>query len=105
MAITAHFTADFDDFVRGTKQAEGALVGLEGKTDDFAKEFNQAFAGVDIQKLLSDPVGGATDAIEGLTGVLPPMVQGAVAAAGALVALGTAAYKLAEWTAETAGHL
>src|SRR5262245_44752302 len=105
MAITAHFTADFDDFVKGTRDAGAALTGLEGQSVDFSKEFNTAFAGLDIQRLLTDPVDGASAAIEGLTGFLPPMAQGAIAAAGALTAVGTAVYQLASYTADTAAHL
>src|SRR5262245_19102573 len=105
MAITAHFTADFDDFVKGTRDAGAALTGLEGQSVDFSKEFNTAFAGLDIQRLLTDPVDGASAAIEGLTGFLPPMAQGAIAAAGALTAVCTAVYQLASYTADTAAHL
>lgn len=69
MAITAEFLADFSSFEQGTKQATAALDNFEGKTATVSKDINNAFAGIDIQKLLSDPVGGATAALEGLVGL------------------------------------
>jgi hypothetical protein len=105
MPVTAEFLADFSSFERGTKEAATALEGLEGKTADFSKEFTDAFAGADIKKLLSDPVGGATTAMEGLIGTLSPFAQGAIALAGSVAVVGGAAYKLASWSAEAAANL
>jgi hypothetical protein len=105
MPITAEFLADFSDFTRGAKEGERALNGLEQESKDFAKEFDKAVAGLDFEKLMTNPIGGAKDAIVSLTSVLPPMAQAAIASATALAGMAAASFKVADWTADLASNL
>lgn len=63
MAITAEFTSDFSDFVRGTKQAETELDKLEKKSSVFGTAWDSALKEVKFDELISKPLKrGQTDA-------------------------------------------
>lgn len=105
MPITGEFLSDFNDFIKGAKDADKAVEGLEKRGEEFGNAFGSAFQGLDVQGLLNDPLGEATSIASGFVDLLPPMAQGAVGAAAAIGAMATASFALASAAAEVGENL
>lgn len=105
MPITGEFLSDFTAFIKGAKDADQAVEGLEKRGGEFGQAFSAAFQGLDIQGLLNDPLGEAASIAEGFVEFLPPMAQGAVAAAAAIGAMATASFALANAAADVGENL
>lgn len=105
MAITGEFLADFSNFIAGTRQADDALKEFEKRGETTSEGLQKSFEFGKIKEVLTDPIGAATDALDKFKVALPPVAQAAVAVAAGIGAVGTAVYKLAEWSADTAANL
>jgi hypothetical protein len=105
MPVTGEFLADFDNFVKGAREADSALGRIVATSEAAGPALEDGFGGVDFDRLFKDPIGEASRAAEGMIGMFPPIVQGATMAAGAIAALGAGAFTLASRTAEVANEL
>lgn len=105
MAVTGEFLADFNDFVRGAKQAEGALNTLEGQSTSMESAWNKAFSGIDIEKAFNAPIQTGTALAKDFIGSIGTWGPIALGAAAGVTAIGAAVWTLADSAANTADNL
>jgi hypothetical protein len=101
VAMTGVMLADFSAFRKEADSSAASLKQLETGGDNVASKLSKIGESVNLKQALTDPMGAATSATEGLVTSLGGAVGVSAAAAGGLIALGTAAFGLASKAADT----
>jgi hypothetical protein len=90
MPITGEFIADFADFIRGAKQAEGAIDGLEAKSTELGTGLAGALQSFDLSRLLANPIEESTRLLTTFSGALDTSAIALGGLGAAAVAAGVA---------------